>query len=184
MLPVSFVALGAFVGLVLTVTPLFLDSVFALTVSQRGLVQAIGSAASSTASILSARIGARYPTPTVLTAALALFVIGLVVLGAAPNLWFVGLGLALAGGGSGSIFPVFQDFSASVGPQEYRGSLVGSWVSANRLGQTLGPVAGTGIADAFGERSSFLFGAGLIGTVMVVWMPVRRKARDFVGRRT
>jgi len=173
-LPVSFITLGTFVGLVLTVTPLFLERVFALTVSQRGMVQAIGSAASSTASILSGRVGSRLSPSVVLTGSFALIVTGLVVIGSAPSLWIVGFGLTLTGLGSGSIFPLLQDFSASAGPQQYRGALVGSWVSANRLGQATGPVAGTALAQSMGERTSYFMGAGLIGLVMVIWTPLRR----------
>jgi MFS family permease len=175
-LPVSFITLGAFVGLVLTVTPLFLDRLFALSVSERGLVMAIGSAASSTASVLSGRIGARFSPARVLTTSFGLLVLGLVVIGSAPSLWLVGLGLAITGSGSGSIFPLLQDFSASAGPREYRGALVGSWVSANRLGQTLGPIVATGVADAVGERPAYFLGAGIVLTVLASWRPLRRGA--------
>ncbi len=175
-LPVSFLTLGVFVGLVLTVTPLFLERVFDLSVSQRGMVQAIGSAASSTASILSGRVGGMLSPAKVLTMAFALMTAGLVVIGSAPSLWLVGAGLAITGFGSGSIFPLLQDFAASAGPGEFRGALVGSWVSANRLGQTVGPVAGTSIADSIGERISYLAGAAVILTMLMTWVPLRRVA--------
>lgn len=175
-LPVSFITLGTFIGLVFTVTPLFLERVFALTVSQRGLIQSVGSAASSTASILSGRVGARFSPAQVLTGSFALVVVGLVVIGSAPALWVLALGLVITGLGTGSIFPLLQDFSASAGPPEYRGALVGSWVSANRLGQATGPVIGAALAESAGDRTSYFMGAGLIGAVAVIWTPLRRAA--------
>jgi MFS family permease len=45
MLPTSFVTLGIFLGLGLTVTPLFMERAFGLSASERGSVQAIGSGA-------------------------------------------------------------------------------------------------------------------------------------------
>jgi DHA1 family multidrug resistance protein-like MFS transporter len=182
-LPVSFLTLATFAGLVITVMPLYLDQVFSLTVSQRGLVQAIGSATSSTASALSGRVGSRFTPARVVTAAFALMATGLVIIGVAPNLWVLGAGLAVTGSGSGSIWPLLQDFSASVGPAEYRGVLVGSWVSANRLGQTLGPTAGSAIAESVGPRAAYLAGAGLMTAVLLVWSPARHRARRLSGRR-
>jgi MFS family permease len=180
-LPVSFLTLATFAGLVITVTPLFLDRVFSLTVSQRGLVQAIGSATSSMASAFSGRVGTYFTPARVVTGAFALMATGLVIIGIAPNLWVLGAGLAITGSGSGSIWPLLQDFSASVGPAEYRGVLVGTWVSANRLGQTLGPTAGSAIAESIGPRTAYLAGAGLMTAVLLAWTPARRRARRFSG---
>jgi MFS family permease len=175
-LPMSFLVLGTFVGLIITVTPLYLEEAFSLTASQRGMMQAVGSAAASTASILSGRTGGWMSPSKVLSSSLALMVAGLVTVGVAPSLWILGLGLVLAGYGSGAIFPLLQDFSASAGPGEYRGVLVGSWVSFNRIGQTVGPVTGTSLAAGVGERAAYLSGAALMMLLLAVWMPVRRIA--------
>jgi MFS family permease len=176
MIPVSMITLGLFLGLGLTVTPLLLEREFSLTVSQRGMVQAVGSAASSGASVMSGRVGRRFAPSTVLGVAFILMVVGFTTIGLAPSLWIVALGLAILGSGTGSIFPVFQDFSASAGPPEYRGAMVGIWVSANRLGQFVGPTSGTAVADAIGERSSYFAGAAVMAVLAVVWRPFRRLA--------
>lgn len=181
-IPVSFVTLGLFTGLALTVTPLFLEREFALSVSQRGLVQSIGSAASSTASVLSGRIGRRFPPFRILAASFALMVIGFFLVGSAPSLWVLGAGLAVLGSGTGSIFPLLQDFSASAGPAEYRGAAVGMWVSANRLGQFAGPTSGTALANSIGEREAYFGGAALMAVVAAMWLPLRAAARRRLHR--
>jgi MFS family permease len=184
MLPTSFVTLGIFLGLGLTVTPLFMERAFGLSASERGLVQAIGSASSSTASVMSGRVGTRFTPSQVLTTSFALMVAGFIVIGSAPSLWFVGLGLAVLGLGTGSIFPLLQDFAASVAPGRYRGAMVGTWVSANRLGQTLGPTFGAALASGIGDRTSYYGGAIVMAVVAVVWRPVRARGRAIWGHPT
>ena len=177
-LPMSFLTLGVFLGLGMTVLPLFLENEFGLSSSQRGLVQSILSASSSTASVLSARIGARFAPNKVLTGSFLLMIVGFVLIGVAPSLWLLPVGLVVLGSGTGSIFPLLQDYSAAVGPARYRGALVGTWVSANRLGQTVGPAGGGALADGIGERSSYLVGAAVIGVVAAIWRPARSVARS------
>jgi len=177
MIPMSLIPLGVFLGIGITVTPLLLERSFSLSVSQRGLVMAVGSAASSVASILSGRIGLRFRPSQVLATAFLLMVVGFATIGASPNLWVVALGLAILGSGTGSVFPLLQDFAASAVPAAYRGASVGMWVSANRVGQWAGPTSGTLIAESVGERQVY-FGAALVMAVVAsVWVPIRRLAR-------
>lgn len=181
-LPMSFLTLGVFLGLGLTVLPLFLEREFGLGVSQRGLIAAILSGASSTASVLSGRIGARFAPRQVLTTAFLFMVAGFTIIGLSPSLWVLPVGLIVLGLASGSIFPLLQDYSASIGPARYRGMLVGTWVSANRVGQFLGPSSGTAVADAIGERESYFYGAVLMAVIAVSWMPLRRLGKRISQR--
>jgi len=175
-LPVSLVTLGVYLGLGLTVTPLLLESRFGLTVSQRGLMQAVGSAASSLASLVSGRVGSRFPPARVTGAAFVLMVVGLVAVGSARSLWVVGFGLGILGLAVGSIFPLLQVFSASAGPARYRGVLVGTWVSAIRVGQFIGPATGTVVAGAVGNQAAYFYGAAVMALVAAGWSPLRRRA--------
>jgi MFS family permease len=84
--PMSFLTLGIYLGLGLTVLPIFLENEFGLSVSQRGLIAAVLSGASSVASALSGRIGARFMPHQVLTAAFSMMVIGFVIVGLSPTL--------------------------------------------------------------------------------------------------
>jgi MFS family permease len=173
MLPMSFLTLGIFLGLGLTVLPLFLESEFGLSVSRRGLIQAVLSASSSVASVLSGRVGIRFRPAQVISGGFSLMVAGFLIVGLAPSLWVLPLGLILLGSGSGSIFPMLQDHAASAGPDRYRGMLVGTWVTANRLGQVVGPSVGTAVAVSVGERSTYLLGAALMAVVALSWRPAR-----------
>ena len=181
-LPMSLITLGVFLGLGLTVLPLFLEREFGLGVSQRGLVAAILSGSSSLASVLSGRVGSLYTRRQVLTSAFTFMVVGFTVIGLAPSLWVLSLGLILLGLATGSIFPLLQDYSASVGPAHYRGMLVGTWVSANRVGQFAGPAGGTALADSIGDRRAYFAGAAVMGVIAVTWMPLRRLGRRISQR--
>lgn len=176
-LPMSFLTLGIYLGLGLTVLPLFLENEFGLSVSQRGAIQAILAGASSSASLLSARIGQRFSPSKVISAAFVCIVAGFVIVGSSPSLWVLPIGLLILGSGTGSIFPLVQDYSASAVPARYRGVIIGTWVSANRLGQFLGPAGGTAIAERIGWREAYFSGAAAMAVVAVVWRPARRLAR-------
>ena len=176
-LPMSFLTLGVFLGLGLTVLPLYLENEFGLGASQRGLVQAILSAASSTASVMSGRIGARFAPSSVIGGAFLLMIAGFLVIAVAPSLWVLPVGLVVLGAGTGSIFPLLQDYAASAGPARYRGVLVGTWVSANRVGQFVGPSSGPAVANSFGERTAYILGAALMAVVSLTWRPARHWAR-------
>ena len=181
-LPMSMLTLGVFLGLGLTVLPLFLESEFSLGVSQRGLIAAILSGSSSFASVFSGRVGSILTPRQVLTTAFTFMVIGFTVIGLAPSLWILPLGLVVLGLATGSIFPLLQDYSASAGPAQYRGMLVGTWVSANRVGQFVGPSGGTAVANAIGDRHAYFVGAAVMSVIAVTWMPLRRLGKHLSQR--
>jgi hypothetical protein len=54
--------------------------------------------------------------------------------------------------------------------------LVGTWVSANRLGQFGGPAASTALAGTIGMRPSYFVAAGLMVGIALAWSPARRWA--------
>ena len=57
---------------------------------------------------------------------------------------------------------------------------MGTWVSANRLGQWLGPANGTLVAESVGERESYGIAAVVMVGVFLVWRPFRAVARKRV----
>jgi predicted MFS family arabinose efflux permease len=60
--------------------------------------------------------------------------------------------------------------------------LVGTWVSANRVGQFAGPSGGTAVAQSIGYRESYFVGAAVMGVVAMTWMPLRRLGRSISQR--
>jgi MFS family permease len=102
--------------------------------------------------------------------------VGFVAVGLAPSLWFVALGVILVGGGYGSLVPVMMGFATSAGQPRYRGVLVGTYVTGNRLGMFAGPALATAVAGGLGDRRAYLAGAALVAVVAVTWPPLRRVA--------
>ncbi|MBN2112571.1 MAG: MFS transporter [Acidimicrobiia bacterium] len=178
-LPLSLITLSVYLGLTQTLTPLFLESEYGLTTTARGLLIALAAGASSITSMLSSRASTIARPARLIGAGLALQVVGFVAIGVAPALAVVGIGLAVVGGGQGLLTPLLQHFTTSVGRDRYRGVLVGTWVSANRVGMFVGPSGTAALAAGIGERPSYLAGAAIVVLVAVFWLPFRRLA----GRR-
>ena len=175
-LPLSMVTLAVYLGLTQAVAPLFLESAFGLSTTERGLLLAVGVGMASLASFASGPM-ARWVRPSgVMALGLFLEVAGFTAIGLAPGLWVVGLGLGLVGAGYGSFTPVLQTFATSAGKARHRGVLVGTWVTGNRVGMFAGPWAATALAGAMGEQDVYLVGALIVGAVAVAWVPLRRLA--------
>ena len=175
-LPLSMITLAVYLGLTQAVAPLFLESEYGLSTTQRGLLLAVGVGMASLASLASGRLAARLRPARVMALGLLLEVAGFTVIGLAPALWVVALGMALVGAGYGSFTPVLQTFATSAGRARHRGVLVGTWVTGNRVGMFAGPWAATALAGAIGEQDSYLVGALVVGAVAVAWVPLRRLA--------
>lgn len=174
LLLLSMSTLLVYYGLMQALTPLFLEGEFGLGTTGRGLVLGVGAAASAIASALAGRMGRRLRPATVIALSLPLLVAGFVAVGLAPTLWVVGLGVMLVGSGYGALVPVMMGFSTSAGQPRYRGILVGTYVTANRVGMFVGPALATAVAGGLGDRPAFLAGAVLIALVATGWLPLRK----------
>jgi MFS family permease len=176
LLPFAAFSMIAFVGLGSTATPLFLESEFGASSSMRGVIQAFLAVGSTTGALNAARFADRMGASRVFSAGFALIAVGFATVAAAPALPVVAAGLAITGLGSGITFPLLQDFVASAAPDAYRGAAVGVFVTAVRIGQSFGPVAGSTLAVTPGARISFS-GAAVAGfLILLLWQPVRRAA--------
>jgi len=174
LLPWTMITLLVYYGLTQALTPLFLDREYGLGTTQRGLLLAVGAGMSSIASVMAGRLGARLRPAAILVFSLPLLAGGFGAMGLAPSLWIVGLGLGMVGAGYGFLTPVAMGFSTAVGKPRYRGILVGTYVSANRVGMFAGPALATALAGGLGDRRTFLAGAALMTLLAVAWLPVRR----------
>ena len=174
LLPLSMTALLVYYGLSQALTPLFLEREFGLSTTQRGLLLAVGAGASSIASALAGRVGSRLGPAAIIAVSLPLVVAGFTAVGLAPALWIVAAGVALVGVGYGSLVPVMMGFATSAGESRYRGILVGTYVSANRIGMFAGPALATALAGGIGDRATYLAGAVVVAVVAGALLPVRR----------
>ncbi|MBM3696266.1 MAG: MFS transporter [Actinobacteria bacterium] len=176
LLPLSTLTLLVYYGLTHAVTPLFLESEFGLGTTQRGLLLASGAAASAVASALAGRVGARLRPVAIICVSLPLAAAGFTALALAPTLWAVGPGVMLVGSGYGLLVPVIMGFATSAGTPRYRGILVGTYVSGNRVGMFAGPALAAVLANGVGERPTFLAGAVILGGLVAALLPLRRLA--------
>jgi MFS family permease len=178
LLPFSVVVMIVFVGFGFTTTPLFLERVFDVGSTGRGLLQAVVSVGSSIGALSVARLVGWFAPSRLLSSAFFGIVVAFAVLATSPNLWIAAAGLLVLGLGLGVIFPVIQDFVASSVDGAYRGAAVGTWISSIRLGQSVGPIAGSALADGVGERATYGVAAVTVLLVAVLWRPLRRLAWD------
>jgi MFS family permease len=181
LLPFSVVIMIVFIGVGFTATPLYLEQVFDVGSTHRGVIQAALSVGSSAASLTAARLALRFGPAKVITMAFVVIVLGFGAIGVAPGLAVVSLGLLLLGMGVGAAFPLVSDFVTSSVSGTYRGSAVGTWLSSIRLGQAIGPIAGTALIAGVGERSTYVIAGAATVVISLMWVPLRRAARGWVG---
>jgi ACDE family multidrug resistance protein len=167
-----------------TTTPLYLDTVFGIESSGRGLIIASFQVGTVVAAIQIGRLRARQAGSTIVALALSLMAIGAAVTAVAPAWWFVSIGLGLSGIGFGLFVPLAQDRAATMGGALYRGLTVLTWVTFVRIAQVIGPPAGSTMAESVGSRVTFGIAAAGMGLAALAWRPVRRWAtgRDALRR--
>lgn len=181
LLPFSFVVMVVFIGFTFTTSPLYLEEVFDVEATGRGFMVALASVGSSSGSLASARLAARFATPQLLTGAFAGVAAGFAAFAVAPSLLVVGPALVLLGFGIGVMFPAIQDFVASAVPDQERGAAVGTWISSIRLGQAIGPILATSTIVALGDRTAYGVVAVIVLAIAVAWRPLRAYARTQTG---
>ncbi|MEF8780460.1 MAG: MFS transporter [Haloferacaceae archaeon] len=142
-----FVAFTVFYGAVLTALPLLLSDEFGLNAGQIGPVLATTAVASATVSSQYGRIS-QWRSPAQLVA-LGFLAYGLSLLGIwiAPSPVAVGGALLLFGVGFGVVMPSIDTTVITMVSTDLRAGMMGMRTSLLRLGQTVGPIAFTFLAD-------------------------------------
>lgn len=148
-------------GLMLTVMPLYLEQRFGLSASARGLLLSLPAITSTTGALLLGRVQEAIGRRRLLAGSAAMFVVAFAVVGFAPALPILVLGILIMGTGEGFLLPGLQDVAASAPPASARGTVVAVWVGAARTGQTIGPLVAGAAYAAAGGPVTFLAGAAL-----------------------
>ncbi len=159
-----------------TTTPLFLDEVFGVESSGRGLIIAAFQVGTVVAAIQIGRLRARRSGNTLVSLSLGLMAAGAVLTASAPAWWFVAVGLGIAGVGFGLWVPIAQEHTAEVGGDLYRGLTVLMWVTFVRVAQVVGPPMGASMSESIGPRTTFMVAGAGMGLAMLLWRPVRTAA--------
>ncbi|WP_207588925.1 MFS transporter [Halomontanus rarus] len=149
-----FVVFFVFYGAVQTALPLLLSDEFDLSSSQIGLTLAMVSVASATVSSQYGRISQWRTAPELVALGFVAYGTSLLGVWLAPSPVFVGVALLAFGVGFGIVMPSIDTTVVTLVSSELRAGMMGMRTSMLRLGQTLGPVAFTFIAEAGFATSS------------------------------
>ncbi|MDH3250030.1 MAG: MFS transporter [Acidimicrobiia bacterium] len=159
-----------------TTTPLYLDEVFGIESSGRGLIIAAFQVGTVIAAVQIGRLRARRSASSLVSLSLGLMAAGAIATAAAPTWWFVAVGLGVSGIGFGLWVPIAQEHTAEVGGDVYRGLTVLMWVTFVRVAQVIGPPMGASMSESIGPRTTFLIAGVGMGLAMLAWRPVRTAA--------
>lgn len=166
-------------ALLLTVLPVLLADEFGLQPAARGMVFASPAALSTVVALSLGKLRHRFGAGRLLIAATAIFAVSFALVGLAPNLGVLLVGVTMYGIGEGLSIPTLQDVVAGSAPDESRGAVVAVWVSAVRLGQFAGLVIGGPSLASLGSQETFVVGAAVPALLLGVlaMSPLRQLER-------
>lgn len=157
-------------GVFLTALPVHLEEQFDLGPGLRGLFLSLPAVGAVIVSFNLGRIRRVMAIRSLLVVASLLISIAAFGLASAPTLLLVVVAMLLYGLGEGAVIPALQDVASAVPPPEQRGAVIAAWVSAVRLGQTVGPVGAAALFAATSTSVAMLTGAVIFLAVAVLFM--------------
>lgn len=172
-LGLAFVMFVLVFGLLLTVLPLHLEQVFALSATERGLILATPAIGATFGALILGRLRARVSARAIILGSFGIFVLAYPLLGWAPTLILVVIAGVAFGLGEGMVLPTVTDVVASSAPDSGRGAVLSLQVSAVRLGQSVGPLLAGAAVAMVGTSSTFALGAVVAGAVVVAGLLIR-----------
>ncbi len=152
-------------GIFLAALPLHLEDEFGYGAGMRGLFLGLPAVPSMLVAFNLERIRSHLAAKTVLVGGAVLLAIGFALMGASTFAVLVVAGCVVHGLGEGGLIPTMQDLSVSLAPPGQRGAVVALFVSATRLGQTIGPLSAAAVLDTWGS-----FAALHLGVVVAIGM--------------
>jgi ACDE family multidrug resistance protein len=157
-------------GSFLTYYPFLIGKSFG---AQPFVIGIIISSMSITTAITSSQLGKlakRYQEKTLLKIAYFLYALALVMVPFVPNLWILFIPTLIFGIGHGILVPMIQTLLAGFAPIDQRAAIMSLNGMVLRIGQTLGPLI-IGVAySLWGIGGTFLLGASLAISMLIVVM--------------
>ncbi len=147
---------------------------FGIGQEQAQLVATVFLAAVTGTMLLNGWLVDRFGCRLTYASAVAMFILGSLIAGSAPNEGVLIAGRVLQGGAAGMLQPLGMQIIFQVFPPEKRGSAMGISAIGVVLAPALGPTIGGLIVDGFGWRAVFFLGipVALLGLLMgLVFMP-------------
>ncbi|MEM9655940.1 MAG: MFS transporter [Actinomycetota bacterium] len=156
-------------GVFVTALPIHLEEQFNLGPGARGLMLSVPALGAIVASYNLGRIRSVVALRLVLVASSLCVAVAAFGAAVAPTLLLVVAAMVLYGFGEGGVIPALQDVASSVPPPDQRASVMAVWVSAVRLGQTVGPIGAAILLAAYSTSIAMIAGAAIFGAVAVLF---------------
>ncbi len=163
----SFLLFVVVFGVFLTALPVHLEHEFGLGPGRRGLILSAPAIGSTLVAFNLGRIRSWFSVRKVLVVSSVLIAVGAFGLGVASTILVVVIVSIIYGLGDGIAIPTLQDVTASSAPDGQRASVMAGFVSATRLGQTVGPIGAAAIFGATSTSTAMIVGAAIFAVVAV-----------------
>lgn len=160
-LAIGFLVFMIIFGLFLAVFPLQLAQRFDLDAGPRGLMISLPAVTSSLVAFNLGRIRAALSVRRIIVVGGIGLAVAFFVFGASTALFFVALGALAYGASEGAFVPALQDEAMSAAPDEHRGAVMAVWVSAARLGQTVGPLLTSAALAVWSPAATLMIGSAI-----------------------
>jgi DHA1 family multidrug resistance protein-like MFS transporter len=158
-------------GLLTPVTPLFLQQLAGTDdiVAMAGLIFSVSGLAGAVSSALMGKWSGWLGVKTALVGGLVATSVLYVAQGCSTSVGMLAVLMVLASLAAGAIRPVANALIAQVVPEDDHGKAFGVMSSANALGWSMGPIAGSSIGAAWGFRMVYFLTA-LLSLVVAMWV--------------
>lgn len=157
-------AVFLFYGAVITALPLLLSDEFGLTPGRIGPVLSVVALTNAVVASQYGRIAEHRRGPELVALGFVAFGSGLLLLWSASSIVVVTIALLAFGAGIGVVFPSVDVTILTDVSEELRGGMMGMRTSMIRLGQTVGPIAFTGLAEAYAGSTGQGYRLMILGT--------------------
>lgn len=166
------VTFGAF----LTALPTHLEDDFGLSAGWRGVIIGLPGVPAFVTAFNFSRVRRRWSTARVLISASSCWVVGFLLIGAAPSVALVVVGALFYGLADGALIPSLQDTASRFAPLDHRAAVMATWTGAARAGQAAGPLAVGGVIGAAGTTWGIFSGVACALAMLLMFAlgPVRR----------
>ncbi|WP_254824933.1 MFS transporter [Haloglomus halophilum] len=144
-----FLAVFIYYGAVITALPLLLSDEFGLTSSPIGLILAVAALANAVTSSLYGRISQRRTAPELISLGFVAFGSGLLLIWRSSTTGVIVIALLSFGIGIGLALPSIDMKVVTLVSEDLRAGMMGVRTSMLRLGQTIGAVGFTFVAETF-----------------------------------
>jgi ACDE family multidrug resistance protein len=163
-----FLAVFIYYGAVVTALPLLLSDEFGLTSSAIGLILAIAALANAVTSSLYGRFSRRWTAPELISLGFVAFGSGLLIIWRSSTTAVIAIALLGFGIGIGLALPSIDMKVVTLVSDDLRAGMMGVRTSMLRLGQTIGAVGFTFVADAFFVSTVEGYRTLMLGTGILV----------------